>query len=479
MRHEDFQKQDGKIFTKSFFILAALAATAFFILGWRCVKGLGAVSNMSDGYPWGIWITYDVAIGTAMACGGYAMALLIYISNRMHYHPLIRSCILASLFGYGLAGFSVMVDLGRPWNFYNFFIPSRWQVNSVMFEVAICIMSYTTILLIELLPAILFSLEKSEWRRLRGVVDWLHQRYPINKETVLTRVDWVRSAAAKLRSRLDKALIFFIVLGVTLPAMHQSSLGSMMLVAGTKLHALWHTPFLPLLFLINCIYIGYAIAILQLIITAYAFKRPYHIKELSGVARIIPWVTAIWMGVTLVDLSIRRQWPAALRLDLYSCSFIAEFILILAGSLLLLSRKNRLSPRWLYVSAALVLVGGALYRVNVYILGFNPGQGWQYFPSISEVFFTVGIVSFEILAYQVLVKLCPVLPRIKLPELPRRKSQPAPAQRGARPGRRNTTAGSLPKGAGIEFARSVKEQSEAVFGPGGGGAVEGLLRAEP
>ena len=121
MRHDDFQKQEGKLFTKSFFILAALAAIGFFLIGVRCVKGLGAVSNMSDGYPWGIWITYDVAIGTAMACGGYAMALLIYIRNRMRYHPLIRSCILASMFGYGLAGFSVMVDLGRPWNFYNFF----------------------------------------------------------------------------------------------------------------------------------------------------------------------------------------------------------------------------------------------------------------------------------------------------------------------------------------------------------------------
>lgn len=442
MRHEDFQKQEGKIFTKSFFILATLAATGFFILGWRCVKGLGAVSNMSDGYPWGIWITYDVAIGTAMACGGYAMALLIYISNRMHYHPLIRSCILASLFGYGLAGFSVMVDLGRPWNFYYFFVPSQWQFNSVMFEVALCIMSYTTVLLIELLPAILISLEKSEWRRLRSFMDWLHHHYPIDKETVLTRVEWIRSAAAWLRSRLDKALIFFIVLGVTLPTMHQSSLGSMMLVAGTKLHALWQTPFLPLLFLINCVYIGYSIVIIQLLITAYAFKRSYDINELSGVARIIPWVTAIWMGVTIWDLTARDQWPAALRLDLCSCAFLAEFILLLAGTILLLNPKNRVSPRGLYISAALVLVGGALYRVNVYILGFDPGQGWQYFPSIPEILFTVGIVSFEILAYQVLVKLCPVLPRVKLPELFHIRPQPAPALAKAYPVLNKSVGGS-------------------------------------
>ena len=129
---------------------------------------------MSDGYPWGIWIAYDVATGTAIACGGYAVAILVYIRNHMHYHPLIRSCILTSMFGYGLAGFSVMVDLGRPWNSYNFFVPSKWQVNSAMFEVALCVMAYTTVLIIEFLPAILYSLETSRWRRLQMFMDWLH-----------------------------------------------------------------------------------------------------------------------------------------------------------------------------------------------------------------------------------------------------------------------------------------------------------------
>ena len=144
---EEFQKLEGKIFTKSFFILLAVVLVGFFFVGVRYVKGIGAVSNMSDGYPWGIWITYDVATGTAIACGGYAVAILVYIRNRMQYHPLIRSAILTSMFGYGLAGFSVMVDLGRPWNAYNFFIPSKWQANSAMFEVALCVMAYSTVLI--------------------------------------------------------------------------------------------------------------------------------------------------------------------------------------------------------------------------------------------------------------------------------------------------------------------------------------------
>ena len=179
MSHDDFQKQEGRIFTKSFFVLLTLALIGGALIVVRAVKGLGAVSNLSDGFPWGIWITYDVATGTAIACGGYAVAILIYIRNRMHYHPLIRSCVLTSMFGYGLAGFSVMVDLGRPWNAYNFFVPSKWQANSAMFEVALCVMAYSTILIIEFLPALLISMERSEWRRLRMCMDWLHQHHPV------------------------------------------------------------------------------------------------------------------------------------------------------------------------------------------------------------------------------------------------------------------------------------------------------------
>ena len=137
MGNDEYQRYDAKILTPSFIVLLTLTLIGFALIAVRFIKGIGAVSNMSDGYPWGIWITYDVATGTAIACGGYAMAILIYIRNRMHYHPMIRSAILTSMFGYGLAGFSVMVDVGRPWNAYNFFIPSKWQANSAMFEVAL------------------------------------------------------------------------------------------------------------------------------------------------------------------------------------------------------------------------------------------------------------------------------------------------------------------------------------------------------
>ncbi|GFO54303.1 Ni/Fe-hydrogenase cytochrome b subunit [Geomonas sp. Red276] len=409
--HQDeYQRLEGKIFTKAFWVLLLTVLVGFFFVGVRYVKGIGAVSNMSDGYPWGIWITYDVATGTAIACGGYAVAILVYIRNRMQYHPLIRSAILTSMFGYGLAGFSVMVDLGRPWNAYNFFIPSKWQANSAMFEVALCVMAYSTVLIIEFIPAILTSIENSKWESMHRVRDWLHPKIAPDPAVMVDKLEAVRMGAAWLKPRLNKVLIFFIVLGITLPTMHQSSLGSLLLIASTKLHPLWHTGFLPLLFLLNCIFIGYAIAILESIISCYSFKRPYETEELSGLANLIPYVTVIWLSVVVGDLVWRGQVGAALKGDFYSGFFLTEFLLVAGGSMLLFVKKMRHSPRWLFVSAAMIVLGGALYRFNVYLIGFNPGKGWRYFPSFAEIMITVGIVALEILGYKVFVALFPVLP---------------------------------------------------------------------
>lgn len=412
MSHDEFQVHRAKILTPSFWVLLTLTLIGFTLIAVRFIWGIGAVSNMNDGYPWGIWITYDVATGTAIACGGYAVAILVYIRNKMHYHPLIRSAVLTSLFGYGLAGLSVMVDVGRPWNAYNFFIPSQWQVNSAMFEVALCVMAYTTVLAIEFLPAVLNRLQQTNWERARDFLDRHHGKFGLDTPVILEKMETLRLLAVKIQPKLDKILIFVIVLGITLPTMHQSSLGSLLLIASTKLHPLWHTGFLPLLFLINCLFIGYSIAILESIISSYGFKRPFETEQLSGLAAITPYLTGIWLCVVVGDLIWRGQQTNVLRLDFYSAFFLLEFGLVAIGSLLLFSKKRRQSPRWLFITAVLIVLGGALYRFNVYLIGFNPGQGWRYFPSLAEIMITVGIVAFEILGYQVLVKLFPVLPRL-------------------------------------------------------------------
>jgi Ni/Fe-hydrogenase subunit HybB-like protein len=245
------------------------------------------------------------------------------------------------------------------------------------------------------------------------MLDRVYSRLGMERpERIGDRLDKVKELAAWARPRLDKVLIFVIVLGITLPTMHQSSLGSLLLIASTKLHPLWHTGFLPLLFLINCMYIGYSIAILESVLSCYAFKRPFETRELSGVARIIPWLTIIWLSVVIGDLAWRGQLGTAVSFNFYSRFFLLEFCLIAGGSLLLFSKRRRESIRWLFVSAAMIVFGGALYRFNVYLIGFNPGKGWHYFPALAEVMITIGIVAFEILGYQVLVKLLPVLPKL-------------------------------------------------------------------
>jgi Ni/Fe-hydrogenase subunit HybB-like protein len=407
----EYVRLHGRICTPSFYLLAALSLVGLVLVAVRFARGIGAVTNLSDGYPWGIWIAYDVATGTAIACGGYAIAILVYIRNRWQYHPLIRSAILTSLFGYCLAGFSVMVDIGRPWNAFGFFMPSRWQPNSAMFEVALCIMAYCVVQVIEFLPAILSLLEHSKLKRLQKIFYHFHPQHTLQDQGVVAdTLAWVHSAAAWFHPRFNKVLVFIVVLGLVFPTMHQSSLGSLMLIAPTKLHPFWYTGFLPLLFLINCLFMGYAIVILESIISSFLLKREYEVEELSGLARIIPWLGGIWLAVRVGDLLHRGQLPALLRLDFYALFFLAEFLLLAVGSLLLCRVKIWSSPRWLFITASLMLLGGALYRFNVYLIGFNPGLGWVYFPSFAEIMVSVGIVSMELLGYQVLIKLLPVLP---------------------------------------------------------------------
>jgi Ni/Fe-hydrogenase subunit HybB-like protein len=370
-----YSRPKQRIFTKPFFVLLSLSLVGLFFIGVRFTKGIGAVSNLSDGYPWGIWVAYDVAIGTAIACGGYAVAILAYILNRGCYHPLVRSAILTSLFGSILAASSVVVDIGRPWNAYGFFVPTRWQPTSALFELLLCVVGYLLAQRIELLPS--------------------------------------SASRSQLQRKLNRALVCVVLAGIVLPTMHQSALGSLMLIASTKLHPLWHSAFLPLLFLINCIYIGYAIVILESIVSSFVLARPYQSEDLAGLGCLIPWLTGAWLMIRVGDLVRRDQLQAVFHGDFYAAFFLAEFFLMAVGSLPLFSREKRRSPRRLFMSAALMLLGGGLYRFNVYLIGFNPGTGWHYFPSFAEVMISVGIVSLEILGYQLLIKILPVLPAPK------------------------------------------------------------------
>jgi Ni/Fe-hydrogenase subunit HybB-like protein len=375
----------GPILTRFFKVCLAVFAMCILALVWRFVVGLGPTTGMNDGFPWGIWIAFDVVVGTALACGGFSVAILCYAFNNGKYHPLIRPAVLTSALGYSLAGASVIVDLGRYWNVWRIPLLWNWNRNSVLLEVAICIMTYVVVLWIELSPAFLEVWEKQE-------------KFP-----VLCR------AARRVHGWLNRYLIAILALGILLPTMHQSSLGSLMLIMTSKLHKLWHTPLLPVLFLSTAMLMGYAAVIFESALADEVFDRPRETKLLASMSGIMVVVLFIFLGVRLVDLALRGRLGLIARLDFYSMMFLLEMVLFLAPALLLLSRKRRENPGIELISAILMMLAGSLYRFDTFLVGFNPGPGWSYFPTIPEMTVTIGFVAFEVMAYLFIVKQFPIL----------------------------------------------------------------------
>jgi len=379
----------GKVVTKPFLVLAALALVGGILIIYRYLFGLGAVTNLSDGYPWGLWITYDVLVGTALGCGGYAMALLIYVFNRWEYHPLVRSAVLASVFGYSLAGLAIFIDIGRYWNGYNLFLPWRVNFNSVLVEVALCIAAYVMILWIELAPTIL--------EKYRGRQVWFFKKLE----------------AMELRDRLERWLPIIVALGILLPTMHQSSLGTLMVIAGYKLSPLWQTQMLPLFFLLSAVSMGFAVVVFESIVSSLAFRRPFETSMLAKIAAVIMWLLVVYLGLRFLDLLVRGQLGLIFQGNSESFMFILENALYVVPVLLLASRPLRSNLRWLFVASVSMLLAGSLYRFNAFLIGFNPGPGWTYFPALPEIFITLGIVAFELMAYLYFVKRFPVLPKVE------------------------------------------------------------------
>jgi Ni/Fe-hydrogenase subunit HybB-like protein len=365
----------GKILTPPFILCLALALIAAYFLAKRFMLGLGAVINMNDGYPWGIWIAYDVVIGTALGCGGYAMALLVYVLNRGRYHSLVHPALLASVMGYTLAGFSVFIDIGRYWHMYNIFLPWYANTRSVLLEVAICIGVYCMVLWIEFSPVIFQKLNLTN-----------------------------------LNKKLDKVMFCFIALGVLLPTMHQSSLGTLMIMAGKKLSPLWWTPFLPLLFLTSAITMGYAFVVFESKITTLRHKSPDESHLLVRMASIFPWLIGFYMVIRFGDLIYRGQLGLAVRGDLLGNLFLLENFLYIAPVVFLASPAIK-SNRSMFFSAVSLLLAGSLYRLNTFIIGFNPGGEWTYFPAAPEILVTLGIVSVELMVYLWFIKRLPVFVR--------------------------------------------------------------------
>ena len=275
-------------------VLALFAGIAVFFLARRFLFGLGAVTNISNGYTWGIWVVWDVIIATGFACGGYAMALVVYILNRGEFHPLLRPALTASVFGYSLGGLSVLIDLGRYWNFWHVLSPAYINPSSVMFEVAACISLYVIVLWIEFFPTFLEYLGRHGLQRL-----------------------------------FNRILFLFIALGVLLPSMHQSSLGSLLVVMGYQVHPLWQTPLLPLLFVLTALCMGFAVVILEATLAAVGFGRDIldDLTLLSKLGRIIAAILFVYLALRFGDLAWRGKLPLLFSSGMLSVMFWIEIAL--------------------------------------------------------------------------------------------------------------------------------------------------------
>ena len=353
-----------------------LIALMIAVLSVRFLFGLGAVTGLNDGYPWGIWIAVDVVIGSAFACGGFSVAMLVYIFNKGEYHPLVRPALLASLFGYTLAGAGVIFDLGRWWNVWNMYWPTSINPNSVMFEVAVCITLYIVVMWIEFSPVVFEQLGKHDARK-----------------------------------KVGRAMFFIIALGTVLPMMHQSSLGTLLVVLGGQVHPLWQTPVLPLLYLLSAIFMGYAVVLFESCVASSAYRRKIEMHMLTPMAKIMLGILVVFIVVRIGDVVVRGALPKAFVPSVEALMFWLEMACFIAPLILIGAESNRRNPARLFLAGILLMLGGALMRLNGFLIGYETGDGFTYFPTLAEILVTAGMFAVEVLGYIIITRRFPVLPR--------------------------------------------------------------------
>jgi formate dehydrogenase iron-sulfur subunit len=391
----------ARFLSRGVLALLFLAVAAFAVAAGRFVAGLAAVTNLDDQYPWGIWIAVDVAAGVALSAAGFTTAALAHIFHREDFEPIARPALLSALLGYTFVVFGLIVDLGRPYRLWHPVMPSMWSGHSVLFEVGMCVMAYLTVLYLEFLPVVL--------ERLRGGLHFRGRLATLQQPT--------ERFLGRLERVLRAAMPFLLVAGVVLSCLHQSSLGALMLLAPTKVHPLWYTPVLPLLFLISAITVGYPVVILESLLSARSFRRRPETALLSKLARIVPAFLGLYLVAKVADLAIRDQLGAAIAFDVPSRMLLAEVLLgVVAPLLILASERGRGSPRALLAAVLLILGGVVLNRINVFLVAYAPPYAVKpYFPSAGEVAVTVGLFATLALVYRLIVTRLAVIPSEEAP----------------------------------------------------------------
>ncbi|PYQ43685.1 MAG: Ni/Fe-hydrogenase cytochrome b subunit [Acidobacteria bacterium] len=355
-----------------FFFLMAGGLYATFI---RFTQGLGASTNLNDQFPWGIWISFDVLCGVMLAAGGFTLTAAVHILNIKRLHSIIRPTILTAFLGYILVCAALMFDLGKPYNIWHPLIMRN--PRSVMFEVAYCVMLYTTVLALEFSPIVL-------------------EHFNLQRPLKVVRA----------------ILIPLVICGVILSTLHQSSLGTLYLILPEKLHPFWYSPLLPVFFFLSAIAVGLAMTIFESSLSSRHFGLHLELPVLQELGRVLVVVLGVYGILRFEDLANRGALKMAFHAGYETYLFWLEIMLAIILPLsLLVQKKVRNSATGLYLSAVLVVLGFITNRMNVSITGMEGSTGVRYFPKWSELAVTGMIIGIGFAAFGLAVKYLPIFPK--------------------------------------------------------------------
>ncbi len=383
----------GKILEPLMMVVLPLFGIATLFMAWRFVFGIGAVSNMTDGFTWGIWEPVNVVCFTGIGAGAFGVGLLCYLLNRGEYHWLVRPAVLVGAVTYTLGGSSIMVALGRYWNAMFLPVVPWWNLASVLLEVAVCVMCYIFVLWIEVLPAVFdraADARSPRWSKLgRRAGAWLAKRMP-----------------------------FVIALAILLPTMHQSSLGGLMLIAVTKVHPLWHTSLLPVLVLISCLSMGYGAVVVLVSLLKLRWNAHHDQRLFAQLSKVNAALLVAYLVIRLGDVALQGKlrylganWPTFF--------FAIEIALFAIPAVMFFLPRVQASRGRLFGAALLSLWAGAVYRVDTYMTMYRPAgwradgtpvpAGWSYFPSLGETMVTLGMAAIGVAVFVLVSRLFPVV----------------------------------------------------------------------
>lgn len=410
-----------RFWTPGAYLLAFITLVGLVAMAQRFFFGLGAATNLSNQYPWGIWKAISVAAGVALATCGFTTAALVHIFHRTAYERITRLALLVGLLGYTFGCVSLAIDIGRYYNIWHPAWPTMWQGDSVLFEVAMCIMSYVTIMYIEFMPILC--------ERFLGRVNLPGKAALLNRpvEAVLRTAD----------RTLGKVLSLFVLVGVVLSCMHHSSLGALMLVAPYKMHPLWYTPVLPLLFLLSVFGVGFAAVIAVSITTDRGIGRKPDMALLAPLSLYVFFFLGVYLIAKVTDLLVREAYGYLFDGSMESLWFFAEFIagLVVPVAMLAFTRVRR-SPALLTTACSLALLGLVLNRINVFLVAYQSAYSTtRYFPSVTELAITGGLIAMFVLVFRLAVSYLPILPSGGVRVRSREAVDAAPEMGGPLPGK--------------------------------------------